>query len=708
MASAQLAISSDFLSAYSGLPHMEQKKVEKFLSKFHNDPRSSGINLEKIHGSDLASVRIDRSYRGIVKRSSDGGTNILLWVDSHDEAYEWARRRTCSIHPDTGGIQVIDVETSRQTIVGTEPRDTEKALPLFRKLKDNHLREFGVPEIQIPLVRKIVSEDDLEKAASKLPEEAYDALIMSAAGYSIEEIKTEMDSSEGQPVDTDDFAAALENTDSKCRFHVVEDELELSLILSEPLEKWRVFLHPSQRKLVERDWEGPVRVLGGAGTGKTVVAMHRAKWLAENIYTDDEDKILFTTFTRNLAEDIRENLRSITSPEAMKRIEVVNLDHWVVTFLEKQGYDFEPLYGKSGTELWGRAMTLADPDMGLEEEFYREEWTHIILQQGVDTLDDYLGCSRDGMGTALGREERIVIWPVFKKYRDLLNENGLREPDDLMRDAASLLEDKSGFLPYRAVVVDEAQDMGQQAFRLIRSIVPMEDDVNSLFIVGDAHQRIYRKSVSLGRAGISTGGRCRKLRINYRTTAENRSWAVNLLSDLDYDDLDEGIDDLDGYRSLLHGDYPEVMKFEMFDDEVTHLSGILQKMIGEPGAMLNTCIVARTNSLLQKYEDSLMHRGIATCRIRRSYSEDRNAPGVRLATMHRVKGLEFDNIIVAGVNAGVLPLSRALEQAFDEVSLEEVEKSEKSLLYVAVTRARKNVLVTCFGKPSGYLPSNIE
>jgi len=696
MSEMVVALGSDFLSAYSRIPKKQQGKVREFIRKFKLNPRSNAINYERIHDSHdshIWSVRIDQAYRGIVHRPDSGSTFILLWVDHHDDAYSWARRRKVVIHPETGSLQVLDVEASE--ITGESPSVREE-LCLFRKLKDRHLRQFGVPEILIPKVSTLVSEEELEDLSAALPFEAMECLQMFNEGFDLDEILSDI-ACDGE-IDTDDYGSALERDGSKRSFWVVDDELELAEMLAAPLEKWRVFLHPSQRRLVERDWNGPVRVLGGAGTGKTVVAMHRAKWLAENSFTGANDRILFTTFTRNLAGDIRENLKKITPADDMKRIEVVNLDEWVWNFLKRNRYGCRIAYGKVTKDLWEKALSLS-PE-GYQESFFREEWGRVIQPQGIDTLREYLTCSRKGRGTRLARKQRKEIWQVFEEYRRLLDETGLREPADAMRDVRHILESKPGMLPYKAVVVDEAQDMGPQEFLLIRQIVP--EAGNDIFIVGDAHQRIYGKRVVLGRAGINIRGRGRKLRINYRTTEENRNWALRLLSGLSFDDLDGGIDTQEGYRSLVHGVSPEIHAFESFDDEIEFIVSKLVPMLASPGQMSSVCIAARTNSLLKQYADELASRGIATCFVKPDHEEDRNTPGVRLATMHRVKGLEFDTMIVVAVNDGVMPLPRAMFGS-DAVTLQEQEKSERALLYVAVTRARKRVLITGHGRMSEWL-----
>ena len=309
------------------------------------------------------------------------------------------------------------------------------------------------------------------------------------AGEAYEQIILERETPP-EPVDTTDFATALRRDETRSRFVVIDDDRELEEMFSAPLERWRVFLHPSQRRLVERDWNGPVRVLGGAGTGKTVVAMHRARWLARNL--PEGERILFTTFTRNLAADIENNLRAICTPEEMKRIEVVNLDRWVQRFLRGRRYRFRLTFDRDG-DAWREAMARKPGGLGLSDRFYNDEWEQVIQANGVTTREDYLRVARTGRGVRLNRAARTEIWPVFEEYRAQLAERGVTEVPDCYRLARALLEqDRSGAEAapsategtFTSVVVDEAQDMVAQAWRLIRSIVP--GGRNDLFIVGDA------------------------------------------------------------------------------------------------------------------------------------------------------------------------------------------------------------------------------
>jgi len=702
-----VAISNDFLKSFSEIPKKEQAKVREFFDKFRVNPASPAIHYEKIQKAkdkNLRSVRIDHDYRGIILKPASGNVYMLLWVDHHDEAYAWAENRIFTINAETGGLQVVNVE--EQILLEKSPRIKDSGENVFNPYKDADLLRLGVPEILLPLVRQLKKKEDLDTIEKQLPQEAYEALFFLAEGFSLQDVLKEMEKEQRPPeVDTTNFVAALENPDSKRRFYVVEGALELAEILNSPLEMWRIFLHPSQRSIVEKDYNGPVRVLGGAGTGKTVVAMHRARWLAEKVFTKENDRILFTTFTKNLAADINENLRKLCSSDVMKKIDVINLDAWVIQFLKKHGYHYTLIFGENTGPYWQNAINLAPTDMDMDESFYPQEWALVIQAQGITTCDEYLKVSRVGRKKKLSRLMKQKIWSVFEEYRAQLNAKSLKEMTDAVRDARILLKNKGDILPYQAIIVDEAQDMGMETFKLIRQMIPESrgELKNDLFIVGDAHQRIYRHKVVLGRCGIEVRGRSKKLRLNYRTTEETRRWSVNLLEGVKIDDLDGGLDNQKGYRSLLHGISPEVRQFHSFKQEVDFIAKNLREIEKETGSLREACLVARTNDLLKQYESALSEKGIKSYLIRRSAAEDRKAEGIRLATMHRVKGLEFDRVIIAGVNDGIVPYMTEGNGSSDSEIQQESEVQDRALLYVSATRAKKEVLVTSFGKLSKFL-----
>lgn len=720
----KVALGDGFLEAFAAIPRAQQKAVMSFVSKFRANPRAPGINYEVIRNArdpNFRSVRIDQNYRGIVLSPEQGNVYVLLWVDKHDDAYAWAVRHRCQIHPTTGSLQLFEVEhgleAADDTAAAVESSEQvlapktaaapvqQRTEPLFN-LDDATLLSIGVPQERLALVKSVTSEQALENIEARLPIEAFEALYLLAAGTSLDDVLQEYAASKtAKPVDTQDFAAALEHPATQRRFHVPEDEQELGRMLNAPLERWRVFLHPSQRQLVEREWNGPVRVLGGAGTGKTVVAMHRARWLVSQPEWPKGARLLFTTFTSNLALDIADNLRKICTPEQSQRIEVINLDAWVSQFVKRNGYQSSIIYpggrDKNYERCWSQAMALASGELGLPDSFYQEEWQRVILTQQVRSRQEYFTASRIGRGVALNRRQRADIWPVFEEMREQLARGGFVTAEDAVHHALELLNQGDDKRSYHAVVVDEGQDFAAEALSLLRALVP--EQANDVFIVGDAHQRIYQRKTGLSQCGINIMGRGRKLKINYRTTELIRRYATALLEGVEVDDLDGGLDGTQDYRSLVLGQAPVVQNHVDMASEGQWIVQQIKQLQGIGVPLSEICIVARTNRLCSDYEAILQKQGLPTHTLSRQKVDDRSQDGVRFATMHRIKGLEFRCVMMAGINAGVVPLRVAMNASQDVVEQRLTDLNERALFHVAATRAVRYLYISSHGVPSEYL-----
>lgn len=695
-ATAKVAISADFLTAFAALPRQIQGKVTEFINKFRNNPQSPGINYEKINGGrdkKIWSVRIDDTYRGITVRQPETGVYLLLWVDHHDEAYDWARNKKCEINPKTGAIQVFDIVTT--PVVEPAAQD----FVLFAELTDEGLIELGVPEEQIPFVRSIGDAQEFYAKKSSFSGDTFEALSWILEGIPIDEVielfREEKEGSEP----TENLADALESPLSLKSFVIVEGEEELRRIMAEPLEKWRVFLHPTQRKIVNKNYSGSARVLGGAGTGKTVVAMHRAKHLASGL--KDKERILFTTYTANLASDIKDNLRKICTLDEIRRIDVINLDAWVSQFLREHGYSAEIVYEEKADNLWEEAVMGTDFSGEFPVNFYEEEYNRVVVAQEAFSLEKYVKASRTGRGTRLDRKKRMQIWKVFEAYQNLMKESQVRDINTAMYECRLLIEKTSSETRYKHVIVDEGQDLSTNAFRLLRSIAGEEHD-NDIFIVGDAHQRIYKNKAALSKCGINIRGRSSVLRINYRTTEEIRKAAFALLNGISFDDLDDSFDTGDRCQSLTHGTAPEIIATANANEEFDAILAKVKGLIAGGVAAKNICIVARTHKLLDDYIAHFTSSGIRCYEIKGNKADDRGLDGIRVATMHRVKGLEFQYVFVVAANNRIIPLASAIDHT-DAVSKQETMTAEKCLLYVALTRAQKGAYISGYGKMSEFL-----
>ncbi len=711
----QVALSSDFLTAFANIPRKKQKTVREALEKFKRDPTTLAQNYEKINDvvdDKVRTVRCGIDYRAVVIAPPKGDVYLFVWVDHHDEAMAWARRKRFEVNQHTGTLQVYEVQTA--TAEGAAEAPSGRAVPsidaevipkgrLFSGHDNTTLLLFGVPEPLVVAVRALREEADLDGLARYLPQEAADALYLLAAGYSPEETIDELDRKKPAEVekpefDPNDFEAAMARPGTQQTFKVVTDDHELADILNAPLALWRIFLHPSQTKLVNMHSNGPARVLGGAGTGKTVVAMHRARHLAKSCPAGK--KILFTTFTTNLAADIESMLASLCGQE-IEHIEVSHLHGWARGMLQARGIKVRTTQEMPDKEAEGWADAYAlDPNNQFPESFYKDEWTEVIQAQDILNKADYLRARRAGRGTRLSREQRNQVWDVLEGYRRFLQRNGLMDPGDVIREARLLIKDGKVPQRYAAIVADEVQDFSESELCLLRAMVP--EGPNDLFLVGDAHQRIYGHKASLSRCGINVRGlRSRRLRLNYRTTQSIRDWGVAILRDMSVDDLDEGTDDaLKGYHSLRLGVAPEVVHHATEKAEDAFIVQRVRAWIEKGRAPGDICITARTNKLVEKrYAEIVRDAGISVQIIKTD--ESKLGEGVRLATMHRIKGLEFPCVLIAGVTGGTMPLE--LKNLADETARKDHLDTERRLLFVAATRARDELVVTGFGAKSEFL-----
>lgn len=681
----KVALAQDFLANLARLPSTVQGKILKWSLNFQNDPTSPGINYESINGArdkNLKSVRIDQDWRGIVFKPTEGDVYVLMYADKHDEAYHWAKDRRVAVNPATGALQVFAVESLVEPVLkefrSSVPAKKAPPAPLYSALSDDDLLRIGTPEELIGQIRSIRSEQELDALQSYLPVEAYEALFLIHAGDTVSDILGSRETRVDKRVDTKDYAASLETPESQSRFVVVADEETMAAILNAPLAQWRVFLHPTQRKLADGDRSGSMRILGGAGTGKTVLAMHRAKWLGENRATQ-EKKVLFTTFTPNLATDIEENLKTLcgTSSPTLVKIEVRSLDSWVYGYLRRKKYEHRIVYDRKEEEVqkaWKSALAVRETSLELPDSFYEEELDQVILAQGISSGDEYRLAKRAGRGVILNRAKRDLIWPVFAEYRSQLSLKKLKEVDDAYRDAAALLhdeQDKEHLVPYSSIIVDETQDFGPQALKLLRVMVP--NGQNDLFFVGDGHQRIYGKNRAvMSQCGVDIRGRARKLYLNYRTTEEIRKFAVATLTGVEVDNLDNGVDDNSHYKSLSHGEPPKVLDYEHFDEAIEALPSLLKASLSEPNSI---CVMVDTNNNAKVVRDVLHGEKIESIVLTREKLDRPDSKAVRIATMHRAKGLEFDQVILLvpkNVNGSLTK-----------------KDNMKKLIYVAITRAKK-------------------
>ena len=702
------------LKSVRKLPDYVSGKFLDLMSRYMDNPSSNGLNLETVEGGrdkSLKSLRLDQNYRAIAFETPKD--IMFVHVNEHDKAYRWAEGRRVKLDKATNRIRIVEeIEQNQEAITNNEQEKN-----LFSDFKDKKLIALGVAEEAVALARSLSSESELDDAQDRFDPLSFQVLYALAAGYSEEEVYALVGDVIIEPSSTDQdksFEDLITTEESRQTIFTPQSIEELRRFFDGELEGWRIWLHPDQRKFAYKDYNGPAMVRGGAGTGKTVVAMHRAKYLADQLTADPQNagqKILITTYTTTLAKDIENNLKTLC-PEYVSgsapRIEVINLDRWAVQYLKKKQFNRRVVSTAADEQhiegLWDEVFESLILPSGLSEAFIKAEWEQIIQAKGIDDLADYIRASRVGRGTPLNRAKRKTLWNYFALFRAKLIQSGLVERDDVYREAIPLLRAEPGKLGYYSVIVDEAQDMGEQAFRLIRSIIPeaQNNDKNSIFIVGDAHQRIYNRRASMSSCGINIIGRSRKLRLNYRTTHEIRTWAVAVLKGISVDDLDQGKDSLDGYVSLARGMPPQLNGYGTDSEELAALAQWIDELPSDKIADNEIGILCHTNKQLQLVEDCFSTRGISTLKLSTDKADERGKPGVRLCTMHRAKGLEFKAVAIPFMSNNQFPPKWLLDKAIDEADKEDMEGQLKSLLHVAATRAIGHLRVSWSGVQSHY------
>ena len=681
-------IADTFTNSLAKLSGEEQKAVKTTAFDLQLDPSNPGMQfhrLDRAKDANFWSVRVNAGIRLIVHRTA---TSLLLcYVGHHDDAYRWAERRKIERHPTTGAAQLVEVrETVREVVipryVEAEPEPAASVL-LFPDVSDDALLSYGVPRGWLDVVHE-ATESTLYDLSEHLPREAAEALLVLATG--------------GRPVvpvEVPSTVDPFEHPDALRRFRVVSNVEELERALDAPWEKWTVFLHPAQRQLVERDYAGPARVSGSAGTGKTIVALHRAVHLAR---ADRESRVLLTTFSETLANALRSRLRLLigNEPKIAERLEVQSLGT-IGRRLYEVHFGRVNVATTEHIQQLLREASAGVPDQKFSQHFLWTEWSSVVDAWQLETWDDYRDVKRLGRKTRLPEKQRATLWTIFEEVKAALqSENLITEAALFTRLAAKMAQ-----LPRQTfdfVVVDEAQDISIAQLRFLASLGGGRP--NSLFFGGDLGQRIFQQPFSWKELGVDIRGRSTRLRINYRTSHQIRNQADRLL-DPELSDVDGITEERSGTISVFNGVPPTISLHDSEEDEKEFVAGWLS------GRLLEG---------LRPHEIAIFVRSPAEIPRARAAAERADVPFVILddrmetrhdrlsiMTMHLAKGLEFRAVVVMACDDEILPLQERIESVTDESDLDDVYQTERHLLYVACTRARDQLLVTGVKPGSEFL-----
>ena len=676
-------IADTFTGSLARLTTQEQKaaKTTAFDLQMGNEaPGLSFHKLDRAQDKNFWSVRVNADIRLIVHRSP--ASLLLAYVDHHDAAYKWAERRKIERHPTTGAMQLVEVRERVEEAIVFAPKPAAPKPKLFDNLRKYELMNFGVPEEWVNAVRA-VDEDTLFDLIDHLPQEAQEALLKLAVG---ERPETPVPA----PVEADPFT----HPDARRRFRSVANPEELQRALDYPWDKWAVFLHPAQEALVARNFGGAARVSGSAGTGKTIVALHRAVHLAR---ANPAGKVLLTTFSGTLANALKRKMAQLTAgePALASRITVQSLSGIAMKLYTAQFG--APEIAASAVV---RAM-LSDAakaeSMAFPEKFLLGEWLDVVDAWQIRDGEGYRDVSRLGRKTRLGGKQREGLWALFQRVQVALAERGLVTWAGIFGRLTETLA-AGGTKPFDFAVVDEAQDLGIAQARFLAALAGKQS--NALFFAGDLGQRIFQQPFSWKALGLDVRGRSATLRINYRTSHQIRTRADRLLPG-SVSDVDGNSENRRGTVSMFEGVAPDVRTFPNAAGEEAAVAEWIAALVNEGYAAHEIAIFVRADPQLSRARAAAEAAGVATV-ILSEATED--APGhIAICTMHLAKGLEFRAVAVMACDDEVIPLQERFEAVADDSDLDEVYDTERHLLYVACTRPRDRLLVTGVHPASEFL-----
>lgn len=696
MSNVKLFVSEKYMDAFAQLPRGIQRKALEFQKKFREDSKQASIHLEPIStfkDSTLRSARIDQTYRAILKSFDNGNIFYLMYADHHDKAYQWAENKVFEWNQNTQVMQVFTNPEITQPPV-FEKDDKKEKSGLFSDYKDDELISLGLPEVLMPLIRNVTDLNDLDKIQKFLPEDIFENLFYLADGANISNLIIEIEEGKIQEENLEKQAESLNN--QRNFIQLTNDDI-FNEVLEGGLDKWKYYLHPSQRKLVNKDFSGSIKVTGGAGTGKTVAAIHRLKYLVEN--SKSGAKILFTTFTKALTGNLIESAKMLKVD--LSHVTINNID--ALAFEMTKDFHLISSNGKildydekKTAKLW--EDLLRDNLIPYDINFLEKEYCDVILNNNVSTLNDYIKTYRTGRGKPISRRQKKELWVYFQLFNELKSRDNYYYKAELYNILSDYLKEKN-LTPFEHCIVDELQDFSNAELRLLRAFV--EEKSNDLFMVGDPLQKIYDRKINFTRgARINIRGKkSQRLRINYRTTEEIKRLALSIIKDFNYDNFDGAEEEKAGYVSLFHGIKPEYRLFKTKDEEINLLIEKIKSLRDQGYSLSELAITSRTRNGYKDFRSSLHNADIPYCEFQGG-NKIGDIEGIPLLTFHNIKGLEFKQVFLVDVNERNCPFIPQIFEYYSEEEKENHLKSERSLLYVAISRAIQNVEISGIGNKS--------
>lgn len=457
-------------------------------------------------------------------------------------------------------------------------------------------------------------------------------------------------------------------------------------LMAAPVEEWMAFLHPAQARVVRRSFNGPSRIRGAAGTGKTVVGLHRAAYLART----RQGRVLVTTYIRTLPDVLRQLLTRL-APDVVDRVEFAGVHETAKRILDERGVQCR-IDGRqitaAWTTAWGRVAggSIIDTDRH-EQDYWHDEVVHVIKGRGLTRWEQYADLPRLGRRHRLGPQQRRVVWDLYQAYEAELRTRGVHDFADQIALAEAELRRQPPAEPYTAVVVDEAQDLSCVMIRMLHALVG--DVPDGLTLVGDGQQTIYPGGFTLAEAGVSVAGRGTVLDVNYRNTAEILQFASMLVADDEFADI-EGATARGDRPTQVHrrGPKPVYVRCANPTDRERRMVARVQEVVRQVGTGYGDVgVLSSSRRGVDEATAALTAAGIPVVNLERYDGVPVDA--VKVGTIKRAKGLEFKQVLLVDVWASWF--TQKPEQ------LDEVERERREFrlreMYVAMTRARDGLWV---------------
>lgn len=704
----------EFTKSLGRLDTAIKAKVLDTVQKLQRDPDGAGLDLKLPKGAAdrrVRTARVDLNFRAVLAQFGQGASAhlVLLTVLPHDDAYTFASGARLDVNPASGALEL-------STATPTPGPATEAVMPPLRPGRVGwpqllpftvaELTGLGISETVATRAITITDEEDLLRLTDGLPTWQENVLLDLTSGRSLEEVRDLYVIAPVSPVEHQDdetLVQALHRPSSRMSFGVVTDDEDLARVITGDFAAWRVFLHPTQRAVAERPiYRGPFRVSGGAGTGKTVVALHRTAYLMR---TNPAARVLLCTFNRPMSARLETDLASLLSGEHMQRVDVLGVDQFAHKVLSRAGRRPTSILGdREELALWEEALPVVTDvrNPRITAAFLKDEYRYVVLAHGVGSEETYLAVPRRGRGLRLDRAQRRQVWQMIQEFSSLRRQSGRTTYAQIAADAAEVMADP-GALPecrYDHVVVDEGQDLHPAHWRLLRAAV--EPGPNDIFLCEDGHQRLYGQKVVLSHLGIETRGRSRRLTLNYRTTRQILAASLAVLQDVPIEDLDGEGESTSGYRSALSGQEPELRGYPDREAELEGGVDVVRRWLESDGSPQpgTIAVLTRRKRDAEFAARSLNAAGVPASVGGAGQRGDRRP--VHVLTMHSAKGAEFRHVLLLHADDDTVPERAAVDTA-DADERDDVLLRERLLLYVACSRARDDLVVTWSGRPSRFL-----